>query len=279
MPLILTDEQIRAHTRILNASLDRAAIRDSALVLIETEDEALYRLLAAHLAHEAFLRRLDDTDNPQLRTSNLFVLFRALAQHSVPGTAELCERLFRSPDFRALPIRILALLHTLAAVRPMLPSSANVLREAYNEGLGHVFGPDLIANHSPLALQVFEEMVQGTVVDHVSLVDMLHTGLVPHRGIIPVLESCRRSLRTHLHPEVRVAVIESLFDYRSKAWFGPAMSPPVPPSWDSLDDATLAVLRDLALEILAGPPIPAELVRAVEDAVAQIEAIQESRRP
>lgn len=279
MPLVLTDEQLRAHRRILGASTDRADVRNSALAFIDTEDAALYEELAGHLGQEAFLRRLDDVDNPQFRTTNLFVLFRTLAQHPIPATATVCEHLYYAPDFRVLPIRLLALLHTLAAVRPVSASSASVFRDAYQEGLGHVFGPDLLANHSPLALQIFEEMVQGTAVDRISLVDMLHSGLVPHRGIIPVLESCRRLLRTNLDPDVRVALVESLFDYRSKAWFGPAMAPPVPPPWESLDDPTLAVLRDLAREVLGGPPIPAELVAAVEGAVQQIETIQESRRP
>jgi hypothetical protein len=40
-------------------------------------------------------------------------------------------------------------------------------------------------------------------------------------------------LERNVSPELRTAIIETLFDYESRPWFGPTMYPPEPKPWDS----------------------------------------------
>ena len=40
--------------------------------------------------------------------------------------------------------------------------------------------------------------------------------------------------------------LTSMFDYQSKRWFGPALSPPTPPAWDIATAESLDLLISLA---------------------------------
>lgn len=114
MPTEMTETEISDHERALRGSTDRDKVCASALALISTEEPAHYDTLAELLCRQEFLERLDDISSPQMRTSNLFVVFRALAQTPLPSTATLCRKVYDAPDFRALPLRLLPALHTLS---------------------------------------------------------------------------------------------------------------------------------------------------------------------
>ena len=274
----MSGEEIDRHIRALDESRDSSQLSASALALASSEDDRAIAALADHLARGEFLDRLDDTSNPGLSTVHLRTVFRSLADHPTSATARLCERLYAEPDFRSEPIRINFLLHALAAVRPVSEASAEVFRAAHREGYASVSGPALVSNESPLALRVFEETVTGTVLDPPTIVDLLHSGLLPNRTRLAVLESCSRLLAGDLDPDVRLGLVETLFDHKSRKWFGPVMSPPLPPAWDSAPDESLEFLVGLAQRVLASRDLDADRARAVRDTVAEIEEILESRR-
>ena len=100
-------------------------------------------------------------------------------------------------------------------------------------------------------MEVFEEIITGQWVESYVKVDILHRSVLPARPRLPVIEMCGRLLDRPLPPDVTAALIETLFDYQSRLWFGPAMYPPTPPPWDSADTPALEALIALADRLLS----------------------------
>jgi hypothetical protein len=242
MPL----EEIDRHIRILNESRDRDALVSSATALAASADSSALFALAGPLSEGEFLARLDDVDDPTVDMENLMVVFRVLGEHPASNTGRICEILFAEPGFRDNPSRINLLLVTLASVRPTSPEGADVFRASNREGFASVNGPLLVKNESPLALQVFEELITDDDMDVETKVDLLHRSVLPKRTSLPVAQMCARLLDRDLRQEVKDGIVETLFDYQSKRWFGPARSPPKPPAWELAATEALDLLIALA---------------------------------
>jgi hypothetical protein len=249
----LTPDEIERHIAILNESPDSDRIAASAIALAGSEDRGAILALARALRQGDFLARLDDTSDPSSDTRNLTLVFRTLAEHPTEFTGRLCELLYAEPEFGALDARINLLLSALAAVRPTSVRGADVFRASSQEGYAEVNGPLLIKNESPLALQVFEELIAGEWVEDYVKVDILHRAILPRRTSLPVLATCARLLERDMPPEVREGLIETLFDYQSRRWFGPARTPPKPPPWASASTEALQFLIALAARVQSGP--------------------------
>jgi hypothetical protein len=71
-------------------------------------------------------------------------------------------------------------------------------------------------------------------------------------------------------------LIETLFDYQSRRWFGPAMYPPVPPAWDAASTEALDFLMALGARVLAGE-LDDRLRAAVNSTRSELEAIRRGR--
>jgi hypothetical protein len=252
-------EEVERHARILNESDDRAALANSARALASSEDAVALHTLAAHLRQGAFLSRLDDLANPAADVDNLFEVFRALAEHPTSVTGKVCEALYLAPDFRENPSRINLLLVALSSVRPTTAAGAEVFRTSSLEEYAAVNGPLLVQNESPLALQVFEELMAGDSLDVETKVDIVHRSVLPRRTSLPVLRSCAALLERELPLEVKDGIVETLFDYQSRLWFGPTRNPPMPPAWELATTEALDFLIALAARYPAAAPTRAEL--------------------
>lgn len=239
-------EELDRQMRILNESRDRDLLLSSATTLAASGDPSALFALAGPLSEREFLARLDDVEDPASDMDNLAIVFRTLTQHPAPNTGRFCEMLYAQPDFRDNPSRINLLLVTLASVRPTTPEGAEVFRATNREGYAGVNGPLLIQNESPLALQVFEELIAGDDIDAEMKVDLLHRSVLPRRTSLPVLQMCARLLDHDLPQEVKDGIVETLFDYQSKRWFGPVLSPPTPPAWELATTEALDLLIALA---------------------------------
>jgi len=239
-------EQLKHHLSVLNESRNREELASSARALAASQDPAALLELARRLRRADFLDRLDDTSDPVSDIDHLSQVFAELRTHPVEASGKVCVATYDSPEFRALPIRVNMLLAALASVVPVSPDAARVFRESSAEGYAEVNGPLLIANESPLALQVFEELIGGTWVDAYVKVDILHRAVIPKRTSRPVLEVCARLLASGVEPEVRDGILETLFDYRQKEWYGPVLQAPTPPPWESASTEALTFLLQLA---------------------------------
>jgi len=252
-------EELDRHMRILNESRDRDALVSLAVMLAASEDSSAVFALAGPLSQREFLARLDDIEDPVSDMDNLIVVFRTLAEHPTPATGHVCEVLFVEPDFRENPSRINLLLVALARVRPTSAEGAEVFRTSSREGYAGVNGPLLVQNESPLALQVFEELIAEDWLVVEMKVDLLHRSVLPKRISLPVLEICAHLLDRDLPSEVKDGILETLFDHQSKRWFGPVLSPPMPPEWELATTDALDLLIALAGRYPSAAPTRAQL--------------------
>src|SRR5207302_7901406 len=159
--------------------------------------------------------------------------------HPSEQTGAILVGLARSPEFLEVDERRIPLLNALGAVRPMTDEGAAIIRQAAAEGYYSTVIPLLIENASPRALAQFEELIRDAKVDPESRVSDLHSGLLPHRIEIAVLRSAEHLLATPLEPTVERGLLETIFDYRSREWFGPAVNPPRPPPWENASTEAL----------------------------------------
>ena len=239
-------EELGGYMRVLNESRDRDTLTTLATNLAASEDASALFALAGPLSNREFLARLDDVENPVVDMDNLMVVLRALAQHPTPASLRVCVLLYNEPEFRENPSRINPLLVAMAEVRPTSPEAAKVFRTSSREGYAGVNGPLLVQNESPLALQVFEELIEEDWLDSDAKVDLLHWSVLPKRTSLPVLRTCATLLDRALPAEVKTGILETLFDHESKRWFGPVLTPPAPPPWEVASTEALDLLIKLA---------------------------------
>lgn len=270
-------EKITEALEALANSDDRDELEAAAVLVASSGDFEAIRKLGILLGHASFLARLDDTADPADKTFHLGRVFGAIAQHPSAQIGELAVRLAADPEFMADDDRRIYLLPALAAVRPMTSEGAAIFRKANAEGYFATDAPLLVANGSPLALALFEEMIRDASVPPERRVDSVHTAVLPRRTDLEVLRSAARLLAGPLEDEVAFGLLETLFDHQSKRWFGPALQPPEPPPWESASTEALELLVRLGEDARARS-LPPELAAAVDLTLTSVRRILEDRR-
>jgi hypothetical protein len=107
---------------------------------------------------------------------------------------------------------------------------------------------------------------------------VLHHAVVPRRTDLPLLETCARLLDRVTDREVEIGIVESIFDYQERPWYGNSLRPPRPPAWETAESAALRFILELAGRLQARNTLPAELKTAIDDTAATIRRILDARR-
>jgi hypothetical protein len=270
-------ERLRQAIETLALSDDRDQLAAAAVYAADSGDPEALGVLGRLLVHRAFLQRLDDVSAPQDRTWHVGQILAAIGRHPSERTGAMLVELAGSSEFLEIDDRRIPLLPALAAVRPMSAEGAVVMRRAAAEGYYSTVLPLLVANGSPRALALFEELIRDARVDPESRVGDLHAALLPHRNQAEVLHSSERLLAAALEPIVEFGLLETIFDYRSREWFGPAVNPPRPPAWEQASIQALQQLLYLAHQARQRGLSP-ELSSAVDRTAEAAHAILEARQ-
>ncbi|MGD2064623.1 MAG: hypothetical protein PVF51_13720, partial [Nitrospirota bacterium] len=98
-----------------------------------------------------------------------------------------------------------------------------------------------------------------------------------HRTERHLLAVVAKVLDEDLDGAVAVGLIESLFDYRPREWYGTSGNPPEPPRWETASDGALKLLIDLAGEA-SNRRLPAPLAERVATERDTIRRILHRRR-
>jgi len=273
----LTAEQIDRHAAVLASSTDRAQLLASTLALASSGRPDGVDALGGFLKQQEFLARLDALDEPQLKLGHLRQVLSELEKHPSEATGRLCESLATSPDFRADPDRMIFLLPALAAVRPLSEDGAAIFTASCAEGRFNGNGPLLVANSSPRALSIFEQMVANTSVSVANRIDMLHWALPAHRTNPGIAESAMRIVDRGIEPEVEAALCEALFDYQGDEWFGVARHAPVPVPWQSAETAVLQSYVKLGDHLRRTRRFPDAISDAIERTLHEMTEILAAR--
>jgi hypothetical protein len=263
-------QEFAAQDRVLTASTDRDDLESTATALAKSGKPEAIALLGKHLKDPAFLARLDDLAQPQLKTRRLQRVFAALAANPSPAVASLCLELRESKSFMADDDRRPFLLTASAAVRPMEEATVRLFVESNEAGYFSFNAPLLVANGSPPALGLFKSMILNEDVPAERRVDALHASLPMHRTSPATLDLAGKLLESDPEAALSHAVLESLFDFRGREWFGPHFSEP--PEWKTAPPAAADKARGLARAALKRPDLPGPLRTAIEATLAVLPA-------
>lgn len=273
----LDSDEIDRHLEVLEASREPEQLVAAADALAASANLAALLVLGRFLVSEEFLSRLDVLDDPQRKLTNLRHVLGTLEANPTEATGRLCELLAAHPGFLADPDRMLFLLPALAAVRPMTAGGEAVFRAANADGFFNGNGRLLVANGSPRALALFEEMIADASAPADDRVDMIHWAVLAHRLEAPVLAACVRLLGRGLEAQVQAGLVETLFDYREREWFSVARFAPTPPPWPAAETSVLQSYLQLGHELVQGGRLSPENTAAVERTLQEVREILATR--
>ena len=267
-----------ASVRALEDSRDRATLEQAAVALASSGDPDAVAKLGEFLRRAEFLARLDDLHSPADKTRSLQKVLLALADHPSVATERLCLMLAGDPVFLADDDRKIYLLPALAAVRPMSQEAVEVFRRTNGEGYYNLNVRLLVKNGSLRALALFEEMIRNDEVPAARRVDALHAAVLPYRTELATLQAVDRLLAGNLNDAVRVGAVETIFEHRSREWFGPKKNPPEPQPWESASSDALQFVLALAEKVRARGALPPPLLESVHQTVTLIREILAARK-
>jgi hypothetical protein len=251
----------------LRSSTVRAEVGAAAERVAASNDPAALRELGDLLATREFLARLDDLANPMYATMYLRQVFHALEARPSQMTEALCLRVAASPDFvQGGEDRMGYGLPALAAVRPMSADAQALFRKMNAEGYFNFNGPYLAANGSERAVALLESMFAERSQRVIERVELAHTSVVPNRTKLAIVRMVDRLWQRPLEKEVRLALAESLFEYRGDEWYGKRRNPPVAPSWSTATPEARAAAAALARKLSKERDLPASLRAAAQAA-------------
>jgi len=262
----MTPEEIARALNDLQNATGRETVAQAAVDIAGSGAGPELGALAGQLRRSEFLHRLDAIEVPPQSVSNLKRVFEALEQNPTPVTAKLCLILANDSEFLSLPRRMNFLLPALAAVRPMDESAAAVFRRTNEEGFYSINAPLLIKNRSPLALEVFKELILSETIEVDDKLYLLHHAVVPYRTDIAVIEMAAELARGPVAPAVALGVIESVFDYQERPWYGNALRPPRPPAWENATPEARQFAAEWARELRNRGDLPPALAAAIRAA-------------
>ena len=205
----------------LDRERDPARLEAAAIAFAASHDSATINGLAKRLGDRAFLNRLDPPVGLNVPVVRLGRVLRVWAENPSDAMASAAVKLAHDRDYSATPARLNPLLTALAAVRPMTENVVRVFRETSYAGFLEVNGPLLARNGSQRALSLLGDLLRADALDVAQRISMAHWALVPTRTDPQVIALCARLSTAHMvTPELDVAILESLFDYQPRTWFG-----------------------------------------------------------
>jgi hypothetical protein len=191
-----------------------------------------YQSLSRMLRDAKFLAALDRLQFDKV--------MKAIAAQADPQAADLAHTLAKDSTFLADPDRLLPLLNILGAVKPMSQQTVDVFRRANDQGYFATDAILLARNMSPLAMQLFEEMMLNREMRVETRIDSMRFGIIPGRTSLPVLTAAEHILSRTNEERLANGIVETLFDFRTDR-FRPDSVPAAPPAWETADKQALTV--------------------------------------
>jgi hypothetical protein len=154
-------------------------------------------------------------------------------------------------------------LRALASARPMTEETAAVFRRANAEGYFSLDAILLADNGSPRALSLLGQMLADRSVPAARRVDGMHFAVYPHRAEPPMLDLAGTLLAGDLDDEVRIGLVEAIFDDQPSRWLDPGARVATPPPWDRAPPDVARRALDLAAKVRARGRLPEPLLGAL----------------
>ncbi|PYS34084.1 MAG: hypothetical protein DMG14_30300 [Acidobacteria bacterium] len=274
MPFVQsTRTTVEENLNVLRSSRDRNSLERAAVALANMADPAAVLQLGEFLRRSEFLARLDNVRSSDAKTLHLREVMAALAAHPIAAVGELCLTLSKDKNFLDDEDRMDSLLETLAAVKPMTEEAAEFFSRTNVDGYFAFNAPLLVKNGSPRALELFESMVRDRSVDVNRRIDSIHRVVLPYRTSLPVVNSAERLLSADLEDSVAAGLVETIFDYKPKQWFGPAVRSPRPPEWQSASPEALQTVVRLGEKVSGRRFVGPDLAGVIQRTILEVQKV------
>jgi hypothetical protein len=265
---------------------DRAALQNSrearevkraAMALAKSQLSSDHQFLAGHLGTPSLAARLDPPEEATGSYQHLRLarVMRGLMENSNPTAQEAILRLPDTPAFNDQFRRIQILIRALTVIRPS-PAQATQYWDKYSKP-GSPVTYDVIEalciNQSPPALELLEQKCAEPGFTPSEKQVWMRESILVRRYDEPLIATCERILRGPLETNLKISLVEVLFDYRPKEWFIEC-SPPKPPELAAASEPARDILLRMGEYALASLALPEPLRSRVRSTV---ELLKESR--
>jgi hypothetical protein len=233
---------------IFESANDQRELERVALALAVSSSEQDLALLEEYLKTERFLRRLDTTTDPYVKTQRFGNVVARLGENVSGRAGKVLLTLIRSPDVNSDAVRVEVVRRAAAHAKPMTEDRIEVLRSVHpgiyflsNLGL-------LLSNTSPPALEEAKRMILAKPPDITdgAAVGIMHLHIVGRRTDVNLIKMAIELARSIISSALRRGLFESFFDYNYEMWYEPMGNPPKPPAWNTASPAALRAIIELA---------------------------------
>lgn len=257
---------------VINKSQDSGDLAVAAVNLARSNDPNDHTFLAQVLQTPEFLSRLDNEQDYAQPRKFLRVasVLDALEKNTSSTARDLLIDLMRSPVFTEEPSRAELLIEVSESIRPAPPEVVEFWNrhsdpdDIYMNLLMHA----LVENGSQPALEVFEQKIADDRNTEKRRIWWLRKEIPPSSNKILVLESCSRMLRGEMDSNLKVSLVEVLFDFQS-TWFRPS-TPVTAAPLSSYGEAERNKLKSIGHYALQNLELPKALKTAVQDVLNEL---------
>lgn len=237
----------------------------TATELAAAQETARHETLRAGLGSEAVLLRFNSSSEyVRLRPDQLRLagVMKVLGTNAAAAATDTLSALAASPVFLAEEARQDLLLRALAVRRPASPAVVKFFGQQSTAEATHLhLAIDaLLGNGDPALIALLESRIIAGVYEPEDLGGWMRDGFLRHRQDVALLEACERLLRgDQLSGELKVSLVEALFDYRPEEWYPPDSPVPKPPDRSQASPTARAVLLRIGAWSAGQPNLPAGL--------------------
>ena len=263
---------MQEHVDSLTSDLEPKALLRAAVLIAASDDHDAHEALGQQLRSAAFLARLDTAEDYQRRPRRRLRVRRVLLEltrRSDDSLLGMLTSLTSDATFLASRARTSLLIEACAAIRgadgDMPAELIQFLGEhcQHNDGYSQVTARALVDNGSEAALTLFAaKLCDPSHVDG-SKIGWMRNLMLEHRNELAALRMAHGVLREGLAEELRVAMVEVLFDHRPLEWYAPYRCGTPPDSLPAPDaEAELVAIGRYALDHVELSPRTRAVVRA-----------------
>lgn len=206
---------------------EQRVLAAEALALARSIRPEDHSLLLQKLKSEEFLKKLDSERAYQGPSKRLRLrhLLETLSKNPTPSAQSVLVALTKVPGFYKEPARADLLIMACAEIRPA-PLEVIEFWDNHskpNDGFTPLTIEAIIKNGSEPAIALLEKKILDPKHEEDDKLDWMRSSILSQRNDLILLKGCERMLSGGLTENLRIALIEVLFDYRPQEWFSPSV--------------------------------------------------------
>jgi len=218
---------------VLKTSKDPKVLLDAAVAFAQSDQPADLSTLGQYLQTADFLDRLEapaTADQGPALSHDVARLLKLLMDNPAPQAKAVLASLTQSPPFTAINNRNEVLIRALVTAKPPSPAVVTYL-DKHTEPKAvfrHVAMDTICDNGAEVLIQIMEKKLADPRHKAAEKIAWMRDPILRHRNDPAILKSAQRLVTQGLPPELRLPLVEALFDHE-EAWYVGCSIPQPPP--------------------------------------------------